>query len=54
MLTGLIPTILQLVDRKDMKVPKAMLKAAEGRTSMRRQIISYFDIVLSKWHFALS
>ncbi|TKA63158.1 hypothetical protein B0A55_10174, partial [Friedmanniomyces simplex] len=51
---GPIPTILQLLDEKDMKVPEAVPEDAEAKTFLRRQIASYFDMVLSEWQFALS
>ncbi|KAK4545233.1 hypothetical protein LTR36_003413 [Oleoguttula mirabilis] len=51
---GPIPTTLELVAEKDMKVPAAVPTDPESRTLLRRQLASYFDMVLSEWLYALS
>jgi pre-mRNA-splicing factor 18 len=51
---GPIPTTLQLVDEKDMKVPETVPKDAEAKLFLHRQIASYFDMVLSEWQLALA
>ena len=54
MTKGPIPTSLQLVDEKDMKVPETVPTDTEGQRFLHRQIASYFDMVLSEWALALS
>ncbi|KAK5122604.1 hypothetical protein LTR85_003867 [Meristemomyces frigidus] len=54
MTKGPIPTTLELVPEKDMKVPDSVPKDPEARTFLRRQLASYFDMVLSEWLYALS
>jgi len=49
---GPIPTSLELVAEKDMKVDK-MPKDAEGRKYLFRQLASYFTMVLTEWEAAL-
>ncbi|KAK4575046.1 hypothetical protein LTR86_000898 [Recurvomyces mirabilis] len=51
---GPIPTTLQLVEEKDMKVPGNVPADAEARLLLHRQIASYFDMVLSEWQIALA
>jgi len=52
MTTGPIPTALELVDEKDMKVD-AMPKDEEGRKYLFRQLASYFTMILREWEQAL-
>jgi len=54
MTRGPIPTSLQLVEEKDMKVPETVPTDAKGKAFLHRQIASYFDMVLSEWSLALS
>ena len=49
---GPIPTCLELVDEKDMKV-EAMPKDEAGRKFVFRQLASYFTMVLTEWEKAL-
>nr|POF23934.1 pre-mrna-splicing factor 18 [Quercus suber] len=51
---GPIPTILELVEEKDMKVPSSLPKDEEAKLYLRRQLASYFDMVLSEWQQALA
>ncbi|KAK5116503.1 hypothetical protein LTR62_008052 [Meristemomyces frigidus] len=51
---GPIPTIIQLVEEKDMKVPSTVPQDDEGKSLLHRQIASYFTMVLSEWSLALS
>ncbi|KAI1844095.1 hypothetical protein JX266_009768 [Neoarthrinium moseri] len=51
---GPIPTTLQLVDEKDMKVDGAMPKDKEARRYLFRQLASYFTMVLREWERALA
>lgn len=52
MTKGPIPTSLELVDEKDMKVA-GVPKDAEGRKYLFRQLASYFTMVLREWEEAL-
>ncbi|PQE18643.1 potassium channel regulatory factor protein [Rutstroemia sp. NJR-2017a BVV2] len=52
MTTGPIPTTLQLVEEKDMKVD-TVPKDEEGRKYLFRQLASYFTMVLTEWEQAL-
>ncbi|KAF4625579.1 hypothetical protein G7Y89_g12585 [Cudoniella acicularis] len=52
MTTGPIPTSLELVEEKDMKVDE-LPKDAEGRKFLFRQLASYFTMVLTEWEAAL-
>jgi pre-mRNA-splicing factor 18 len=52
MTTGPVPTSLELVDEKDMKV-EVVPKDAEGRKYLFRQLASYFTMVLTEWEQAL-
>lgn len=52
MTDGPIPTSLELVDEKDMKV-ETMPKDVEGRKYLFRQLASYFTMVLREWEEAL-
>jgi pre-mRNA-splicing factor 18 len=52
MTKGPIPTSLELVDEKDMKV-ESVPKDAEGRKYLFRQLASYFTMVLREWEEAL-
>jgi pre-mRNA-splicing factor 18 len=51
---GPIPTSLQLVDEKDMKVDGSVPKDKEGRKLLYRQLASYFTMVLREWESALA
>lgn len=50
---GPIPTTLQLVEEKDMKVPETVPTDPEGKKYLFRQLASYFSMVLSAWQAAL-
>jgi pre-mRNA-splicing factor 18 len=52
MANGPIPTSLELVDEKNMKVG-TVPKDAEGRKYLFRQLASYFTMVLTEWEEAL-
>jgi len=52
MTKGPIPTSLELVEEKDMKVEKVP-EDAEGKKFLFRQLASYFTMVLSEWESAL-
>lgn len=52
MTTGPIPTSLQLVEEKDMKVD-VVPKGEEERKFLFRQLASYFTMVLEQWETAL-
>ncbi|KAF2843703.1 putative mRNA splicing factor [Patellaria atrata CBS 101060] len=51
---GPIPTTLELVFEKDMKVPTKVPKDAEGRKFLFRQLASYFDMVFREWAIAMA
>jgi pre-mRNA-splicing factor 18 len=51
---GPIPTTLQLVDEKDMKVDGSLPEDKEGRKYLYRQLASYFTMVLREWERALA
>lgn len=51
---GPIPTTLQLLDEKDMKVDGSMPKDKEARKLLFRQLASYFTMVLREWGQALA
>lgn len=53
---GPIPTTLQLVEEKDMKVPDDVPAAddKEARRWLYRQLASYFTMVLREWELALA
>lgn len=51
---GPIPTTLALVPEKDMKVPSAVPSSADERAFLRRQLASYFDMLLTEWQLALA
>jgi pre-mRNA-splicing factor 18 len=51
---GPIPTTLQLVPEKDMKVPMKVPKDKEGRDFLIRQLASYFTMVLKEWDQTLA
>jgi hypothetical protein len=51
---GPIPTTLQLVEEKDMKVELKLPKDKEGRQYLFRQLASYFTMVLKEWEFAMA
>jgi len=53
MTTGPIPTSLELVDEKDMKV-EAVPEDDEGKKYLFRQLASYFTMVLAEWERALA
>ncbi|KAL6885323.1 hypothetical protein HDV57DRAFT_492664 [Trichoderma longibrachiatum] len=50
---GPIPTTLQLVDEKDMKVDGTIPKDKEGRQWLFRQLASYFTMVLTAYEKAM-
>lgn len=50
---GPIPTTLQLVDEKDMKVDGSVPKDKEGRQWLFRQLASYFTMVLTAYEQAM-
>ena len=52
--TGPIPTTLELVEEKEMKVPATVPADAEARAFLHRQLASYFDLVLREWQAALA
>ncbi|KAE9379159.1 hypothetical protein N431DRAFT_397258 [Stipitochalara longipes BDJ] len=52
MTTGPIPTSLELVEEKDMKVERVP-EDAEGKSFLFRQLASYFTMVLTEWESAL-
>ncbi|ORY70051.1 uncharacterized protein BCR38DRAFT_305583, partial [Pseudomassariella vexata] len=52
--SGPIPTTLQLVDEKDMRVSGTIPTDKEGRKLLFRQLASYFTMVLREWDKALS
>ncbi|EMD66217.1 hypothetical protein COCSADRAFT_179550 [Bipolaris sorokiniana ND90Pr] len=54
MTDGPIPTTLQLVSEKDMKVSLQVPKDKEGREFLFRQLASYFTMVLKEWDVTLS
>lgn len=51
---GPIPTTLELVPEKDMKISTALPKDTEGRKYLFRQLASYFNMVLGEWELALA
>jgi pre-mRNA-splicing factor 18 len=51
---GPIPTTLQLVPEKDMKVKLGVPKDKEGRDFLIRQLASYFTMVLKEWDRTLA
>jgi len=53
MTDGPIPTTLQLVPEKDMKVSPQVPKDKEGREFLFRQLASYFTMVLKEWDLTL-
>jgi len=54
MTDGPIPTTLQLVPEKDMKINPQVPKDKEGREFLFRQLASYFTMVLEEWNITLS
>ncbi|KAH6644721.1 potassium channel regulatory factor [Boeremia exigua] len=54
MTDGPIPTTLQLVPEKDMKVEVHVPKEAEARKFLFRQLASYFTMVLKEWDVTLA
>ncbi|KAE8399608.1 hypothetical protein BDV37DRAFT_228123 [Aspergillus pseudonomiae] len=51
---GPIPTTLELVSEKDMKISTTLPKDTEGRKYLFRQLASYFNMVLGEWELALA
>ena len=51
---GPIPTSLELLEEKDMKIPKALPADGTERKYLHRQLASYFDLVLREWQNALA
>lgn len=54
MTDGPIPTTLQLVPEKEMKVVLQVPKDADGRLFLFRQLASYFTMVLKEWEVTLA
>ena len=54
MTDGPIPTTLQLVPEKDMKVDMQLPKNTEARKFLFRQLASYFTMVLKEWDVTLA
>ncbi|KZM18316.1 uncharacterized protein EKO05_0006813 [Ascochyta rabiei] len=54
MTDGPIPTTLQLVPEKDMKVEFPISKDSEARKFLFRQLASYFTMVLREWEVTLA
>jgi hypothetical protein len=54
MTDGPIPTTLQLVPEKDMKVALKVPKELAGREFLFRQLASYFTMVLKEWDVTLA
>jgi hypothetical protein len=54
MTDGPIPTTLQLVPEKDMKIDRQIPKDKEGREFLFRQLASYFTMVLKEWDVTLA
>lgn len=53
MTTGPIPTTLELLEEKDMKVPSTVPKDKEGLKWLFRQLASYFTMVLTAYERAM-
>ena len=51
---GPIPTTLALLPEADMKVPATMPTDPKEQLYLRRQVASYFDMLLSEWQKALA
>jgi pre-mRNA-splicing factor 18 len=51
---GPIPTTIELLPEKDMKVPERLPKDPEQYKFLLRQLASYFDMLLSEWQNALA
>lgn len=51
---GPIPTTLELVEEKDMKIPTAVPTDPAERKFLHRQLASYFDLLLREWQNALA
>lgn len=51
---GPIPTTLELLPEAEMKVPETVPSDEEAQKYLHRQIVSYFDMLLSEWALALS
>lgn len=51
---GPIPTSLELVEEKDMKIPSSVPSSPEEIHFLHRQLASYFDLVLREWASALA
>jgi pre-mRNA-splicing factor 18 len=49
-----IPTTLRLVKEADMKVPQKLPKTRKERKLVRRQLASYFTLLLKEWIVALN
>ncbi|KAH8731653.1 tubulin domain-containing protein [Phaeosphaeriaceae sp. PMI808] len=54
MTDGPIPTTLQLVPEKDMKVQATIPQDKQGREFLFRQLASYFTMVLKEWDVTLA
>lgn len=53
MTTGPIPTTLELVEEKDMKVDPKVPEDKEGKKWLFRQLASYFTMVLTAYEYAM-
>ncbi|KAE8142475.1 hypothetical protein BDV38DRAFT_125209 [Aspergillus pseudotamarii] len=51
---GPIPTTLELVPEKEMKISTTLPKDTAGRKYLFRQLASYFNMVLGEWELALA
>ncbi|KAK5163488.1 uncharacterized protein LTR77_010670 [Saxophila tyrrhenica] len=51
---GPIPTTIELVPGKDMRVPDTVPTDEAGKALLLRQIASYFNMLLTEWALALS
>jgi pre-mRNA-splicing factor 18 len=51
---GPIPTTLEPVPEKDMRISTTLPKDIEGRKYLFRQLASYFNMVLGEWELALA
>ena len=49
-----IPTYLEPVPEKDMKLPAKAPKDPEGRKLLYRQLASYFNMILREWEIAMA
>ncbi|TKA26694.1 hypothetical protein B0A50_04802 [Salinomyces thailandicus] len=52
--TGPIPTTIELLEEQDMKIPAHVPSSAAEQTHLRRQLASYFTLILTAWSHALA